>query len=511
MEINNLESEEAVKILIIDDDRASQVTARMNIEELFVRLKPSGLVIKTADTIQSGLHQLTQEPVHIVFLDKDLGKDASGKQITGIDYIKDILAIQPFSQVIMLTGDLSYKEITKAMKAGAHDYLLKSNDPEHADYRTMIIHQAVNRAKEALENMIHENQRSAALYGNYACESPVMQRYDQKIEAMSESPRPILLQGASGIGKGATAMRINEKRKLFKKQIKRRLVNINFASLSDEIAQSDLFGHEANSFTGAGNRSKAGLLDAANGGDIFMDEIGDASPALQLKLLKVVEEGFFTRVGGTVPIRTNACFIFATNKDLKSLVEAGKFRYDLYYRISAFEIEVPPLEERKADLPAIIKGIIRKVLKDLPHKNVAYEEFPEDLVQYLTRDNIPGNIRGIENDVNRIITFSKMDPTGVLDLKDWRKCLGHDFKPSRRVKLDSLELSHLQNLDTNIIKDDFPGLRETLGILERKLFQEAKSKNYTLAQTAEVMKISKAALYQRTKAQDVSFAKGKGD
>ena len=501
-------SEDSVRILIIDDDKASQITARINIQNLFATLKGDELVIKDATSIEAGLRQLSEEPFHIVFLDKDLGKTPHGKPISGIDFIEDILALQPFTQILMLTGDQSYREITKAMKAGAADYLLKSNEPGLSEYRDMVIHQSVKRAKEELETILKEKSKTTGLYSNFVANSPSMQRFDHKIEAMAESPRSVLLLGATGLGKGATARRINELRRKFVAQNKRPFVNVNIGILSDELAQSELFGHEANSFTGAGNRPKAGLIDAAQYGDIFLDEIGDASPEMQLKLLKVVEEGFYKRVGGRVEIKSNARFIFATNKNLKALVEAGKFRADLYHRISAFEIEVPTLEERKSDLEEIIKGILRAVIKDLPHKKVAYEDFPDDLIQYLTRDNIPGNIRGIENDILRLVTLSAKDQSGLLNLKEWRMTLGIDFKHQRKAKnLETIDLAILRNFDTNFLTEDFPGIREVQDLLERKILHEAKAKRLSLSETARLMKISKSALHLRAKTQNFSFAR----
>ena len=501
-------SEDSVRILIIDDDKASQVTARHNIQSLFSNLKDGDLVIKDALSIETGLNRLSEESFHIVFLDKDLGKDKFGKLISGIDYIKDILAIQPLTQIIMLTGDQSYLEITKAMKAGAADYLVKSNETGITEYRNYVIHDKVKKAKAELEAILRDKSKSTGLYSNYVANSPAMQRFDQKIEAVAETPRSVLLLGASGLGKGFAARRINQFRKKLRGQPKRPFVNINIGTISDEMAQNELFGYEGKSFTGADNRARAGLIDAAQYGDIFLDEVGDASPDMQLKLLKVVEEGFFKRVGGRVEIKSNARFIFATNKDIKMLVESGKFRADLYHRIAAFEIEVPSLEERKSDLEDIIKGIIRTVLKDLPLKSVAFEDFPDDLVQYLTRDNIPGNIRGIENDVLRIITLSKKDESGRLNLKDWKMTLGIDFKQQKKSKnLDTIDLAILRNLDTNFLNEDFPGIREIQDLLERKILHEAKAKRMSLSETAKLLRISKSALHLRAKSQNFSFAR----
>jgi DNA-binding NtrC family response regulator len=501
-------SEDSVRILIIDDDKGSQIAARQNIEKLFARLKAGELVIKDALSIEAGLRLLSEESFHIVFLDKDLGKTPWGKPISGIDHIKDILAIQPLTQIIMLTGNQSYFDITKAMKMGASDYLLKSNDEGISDYRDMIIHQAVKRAKDEIEAILKDKSKSTGLYSNYVSSAPAMQRFDQKVEAVAETPRSVLFLGPSGLGKGFGARRINQLRKKLLGQPKRPFVNINIGNISDELAQTELFGYEANSFTGAGDRARAGLIDAAQYGDIFLDEIGDASPEMQLKLLKVVEEGFFKRVGGRTEIKSNARFIFATNKDIKALVEAGKFRADLYHRISAFEIEVPPLEERKSDLEEIIKGIIRSVLKDLPHKRIAYEDFPDDLIQYLTRDNIPGNIRGIENDVLRLITLSRKDESGSLNLKDWRTTLGIDFKQQRKPKhAETIDIAVLRNFDSNLLTEDFPGIREVQDLLERKILHEAKAKRLSLTETARLMKISKSALCLRAKTQNFSFAR----
>ncbi len=331
-----------------------------------------------------------------------------------------------------------------------------------------------------------------------------MQFFDQKLKAVAESSWPLLFLGESGLGKGSAARRVNEYRRSLYKNSERPFININIGTLNDELAQSELFGHEPNAFTGASNKTKPGLLDAASGGDIFLDEIGDASPEMQLKLLKVVEERSYTRVGGRRAIATDARFIFATNKDLKDMVDKGLFRADLYMRISAFELQIPKLTDRKEDLPEIIKHMIKRALKDMPNKRIHFEQFPDDLIDYLTRDHIQGNIRGIENDIVRLITYTQPDTTGQLHLKDWKTILGVEPRIiRRRVPLiinDILDLTTFRCVDTNLLTESSVGLRELRELLEKKIVEEAmKKNNHNLRLAALNLKIAPSHLHSKMK------------
>lgn len=496
---------EQIQILIVDDEEHQRLATRTNCEELFSAFGQKenvAIEITELGSPEDAFDLFSINRFHIILLDKDLG-EINGKKISGMDFIQAFHELQPWAQVIILTADESFIEIAKAIRLGASDYLLKSSDSEYAIYRNTVIVEALKRARlELLE--IKERGKKTDIYSDFACRSPSMQFFDQKLKAVAESSWPILLLGDSGLGKGSAARRINQYRRELFKNPDRPFININIAALNNELAQSELFGHEPNAFTGASNRTKPGLIDAAAGGDIFLDEIGDASLEMQLKLLKVVEEKTYTRVGGRREIATDARFIFATNKNINELVEKGLFRADLYMRISAFELQIPKLSERKEDLPEIIRHMIKRALKDMPNKIIYYEQFPQDLLDYLTRDHIQGNIRGIENDVLRLLTYAQPDSTGQLHLKEWKSILGVEPRIIRKkspvVINETLDLTTFRGIETNLLSESAVGLKDLRDLFEKKLVEEAmKKNNHNLRLAALNLKIASSHLHTKMK------------
>lgn len=492
-----------IAILIVDDQKADRMSSRFECEKIFERFSDSRLILEEAASIEEALEKTSEQTFQLILLDKDLGEDRQGGRISGIDYIAAFKELQPQAQIFMLTGDESYKDIVTALKHGASDYLLKSDSGEKSEYRSEMLRRALTRANEEIEKALTRlPQAKAGIYGEFVCKSPAMRRLDQKLKAIAEGSRPVLLLGATGLGKGAVARRLNHFRSEFLKQGSRPFVNVNIGAMPDALAQSELFGQDAYSFTGSGSKMKPGLLDFAKGGDIFLDEVGDTSPEMQLKLLKVIEERQYLRVGGRQPVQTNARFIFATNKNVQELVQQGKFREDLYMRMQAFEIEIPSLEERKEDLPAIIEVALKNILGDAKHKKLRLSEFPDDLMRYLTRDNIPGNIRGIENDLLRLVSFLPFDEKGYAIMREWKSVLGGGAN-QRRSK-SKISLGDFLSADTELLGQDFPGYKEAQNLFTRKLIEEAlvQAGGYQEV-AASRLKISKATMSQKVKALNI--------
>ena len=503
---NNL-FDKKISILVIDDDNLSRDSARLMCESLFEKIsRDEGvngirLDIVCVESVDEAVVYLTETPVQIIFLDKDLGERADGSHINGIDHIHDLLAIQPFAKILMNTADLSFHEIARAIREGAHDYLMKSSAAGFAEYRETMVMAALKASYDDMKRARDENAKDTGLYANFVCSSPAMQRFEEKLLAMAEGTRPVLFLGATGLGKGAAARRLNQLRAKFLGQKDRPFVQENIGALQESLVQAALFGTEPGSFTDAARKTKFGLLDIANDGDIFLDEIGDTSLETQKKILKVVEEREFMRVGGKVAIKTNARFIFATNKDLKEEIAKGKFREDLYRRISAFEEQIPPLEERKSDLPNIIEGILRNLADEFPSRKCSIEDLPADLLAYLTRDNIPGNIRGIENDLAKIVGLAETDRHGRPDIKSWKKALSmNHFSVGKRGSHSALDLKNLESIESNFLTDDFPGLKEAKALFEKKVLLEAAQKYPSLSAAAHALRISKAGASVKMKA-----------
>ncbi len=494
-----------INILIVDDQPMWQITT----EEICVEILQSLFGDKKskinnvakffmASNIEKAKEILLENEVHLLILDKDLGVDRHKKKISGVDYIQDFKSIQPFCQILMLTADNSVKDIAQAMRNGASDYLFKNNEDGQKEYRFEVIRKALALHKDQVEKTKYLGTQKKGLYSNYVFKSPSMQRFDNRLTAISESARPVLLLGDTGLGKGAVSRRINELTRQYQNQTLREFVQLNIASTEKCLVESILFGTEPGAFTDASRQTKAGLLDLSRDGDIFLDEIGDASIDLQLKLLKVVEEKEFYRVGGNRPIKTNARFIFATNKDISSLITQKLFREDFYMRISIFEESLPPLNERKEDIPDITQGFLEAACADSKNKNISIEDFPEDLMNYFLRDEIPGNIRGIENDIERLVAHTKFDENGRPLLQHWKKALSQQGQNYTK-RISALSVEQLMNAKTNFLGKDFPGLWELTQILEKRVLDEVEAKGLSLEQASKLLKVSINTVWSRKK------------
>lgn len=482
-----------------------QTTTQIMCKEILSTLFPSqespkvSVKFFVASTVEEASFVLRENQIHLFLLDKDLGTDSvTGKRINGVDHIPEFKSLQPLCQILMLTADHSVKDITRAMRNGASDYLFKSSDEEHREHRTEIIRRSLQHYAEQLRFTKQAAPGKIGLYSNYVSKSPAMQRLDNKLHAFGETQRPVLLLGATGLGKGAVARRMNELRRIELNQKHREFVQINIAATEKNMVESILFGTEPGAFTDASKQTKPGLLDAARGGDLFLDEIGDASLDLQLKLLKVVEEKEYYRVGGNKPIKTDARFILATNKDPQTEILAGRFREDFYMRISVFEETLPPLSERKEDIPLIIKGFLEAACAETRNKRIQFEDLPSDLLNYFMRDEIPGNIRGIENDVARLVAHIPIDGYGKAQLQHWRKILGNTSQVgARRSQL--LGTTLLSTAKTNFLDDNFPGLPELREMLERRVLEEVEAKGWNLDKASKVLKVSINTIWARKK------------
>ncbi len=503
----NQQSKTLISILIVDDSMADRTANKIECQRIFKNMNDVELNIQEAATVDLALEKASEMTFHIILLDKDLGIDRENKKISGIDHIQSLKALQPHAQVFMITANEKYEDIVLAMKLGASDYFLKSSDEAKMEYRSVMLKRAFERAQDEINDSLSRlSTKNTSIYSTFVSQAPVMQMLDQKLKAIAESSRPVLILGATGLGKGAVARRINKFRLDFLKQSTRPFVNINIGAMSDSLAQSELFGQDAYSYTGSGSKMKPGLLDMAKGGDIFLDEVGDASAELQLKLLKVIEEKQFIRVGGRQPIQTTARFIFATNKDIRELVRAGKFREDLYMRMQAFEIEIPSLEDRKEDLPAIIESCLRNALSDVKHKTMSISDFPEDLMRYLMRDNIPGNIRGIENDITKLVSFIPVDSNGKPIMREWRSILGAQSGLTRRNRA-KLNLDELLSSDTDFVSLNFPGFKKAQQIFEKKLIEETLDKTGNMVKAAKALKMAKSTLSVKMRQLEIKVPK----
>jgi two-component system response regulator AtoC len=486
----HVDREYKVSVLVVDDEEISRKAAVLLCRENFRDLQSVDLNFAEASSIKDALNKIVETTYHVVLLDRDLGRDEQGNPIDAIKYIPEIHMIQPFTEIIMLTANEEPLEIVKAMQKGAANYLLKNNSPESRAYKCNVIRNALVNAKTKLQQA-RLGKEDRYLDSDYICISPVMNQQKMKLEALAECNRPVLIQGPSGLGKGATARELNKYRAKYLEVDSRPFFNLNIAAMGNDLIQSELFGHEAFAFTGAGNKPKPGYFELANGGDLFLDEIGDATPELQTRLLKVIEEREFQRIGGSKTLKTTARVIFASNKDLKQLVNEGKFKADLYARISTFEIHMPTLEERKEDIPYIIKSLIEKANRENCSRRIPFEQIPQDLMEYLSRPDVPGAIRGIENDIQRIFLFSPKNPDGTVDTANWKTVLGLTIS-ALRPKRSSGRPMTIQDLlqgPTDFLTSEFPGLKEMKDLIEHACLREANIKFRSQTERAKALKV----------------------
>lgn len=371
------------RVLLIDDEARVRTSLKMVLE-------PSYDIFQAADA-QEGLDIFRKEGPDLVLLDVILpGTD-------GLAVLQTLRSESKMTPVIMLTGTKSVKTAVDAMKLGAADYLSKPFDVEE-------LRIVVNRALSSQELEREVKQLRAQVVQRYAFhnligKSPGMQEIYAKIEQVADSRTTVLITGESGTGKElvAKALHYNSARR------ERPFIALNCAALPETLIESELFGHEKGSFTDATAR-RVGQFEMANTGTLFLDEIGDLSAITQAKLLRVLQEREFTRIGGVQPIKVDVRIVTATNKNLDELVRKGLFREDLYYRINVIALYLPPLRERGEDVPLLAKHFLAKRVEEEKRPHI---EFGKEALELLTRYPWPGNVREMENIVEQAFIWSQ--------------------------------------------------------------------------------------------------------
>jgi DNA-binding NtrC family response regulator len=365
------------RVLLVDDEQGIRTSLKMVLE-------PTYEVVE-ASNAEEGLERFRAESPHLVLLDVILpGTD-------GLAVLESMRSEDPRTPVIMLTAAKTVKTAVDAMKLGAADYLNKPFDIE--ELRLIV---ARTLAAEELEREVRLLRAQVVnRYGfhNLIGKSTGMQEIYAKIEQIADTRTTVLITGESGTGKElvARALHYNSSRR------DRPFIALNCAALPETLIESELFGHEKGSFTDATAR-RVGQFELAHGGTLFLDEIGDLSQATQAKLLRVLQEREFTRIGGVQPIKVDVRIITATNKNLEDLLKRKEFREDLYYRINVAALYLPPLRSRKEDIPLLAKHFLAKRLEE---ENRSPQEFSKEALESLTKYHWPGNVRELENVVEQ--------------------------------------------------------------------------------------------------------------
>lgn len=368
------------KVLVIDDDRDIR-------ETMTTLLTMNGYTVLALPDGSSALEEVRKEKFHMIITDLRL------PEMDGIEVIRRVKEIDPDIQCIVITGYATVTTAVEAMKAGAYDYIMK---PFNTAEILILIKRAIEYQNLKNENIqLKKNLETKYKFNNLIGKSEGIHKVCHLIEKVAPSDSTILILGESGTGKELVARTIhfNSYRK------NKPLVPINCGAIPETLLESELFGHEKGAFTGA-SYTRIGRFELADGGTVFLDEIGEMSPTLQVKLLRILQNKEFERVGGTKTIKVDVRIIAATNIDLEQAVGSGKFREDLYYRLNVIPIYIPPLRERTDDIPLLLEHFL-SYFNRTKKRNV--KGFSPEAMKILIEYRWPGNIRELENLVERMV------------------------------------------------------------------------------------------------------------
>jgi DNA-binding NtrC family response regulator len=361
-------------------------------------LSSEGFIVKEAINGLEALKRLEEEDYSLVLLDLKM------PGLNGIETLKKIREFDINLPIIMISAYGSISEAVEAMKLGALDYLIKPFDIEELK---IIVERAIKQYELRVENIYYrEEEEKRFNFDEIIGKSKAIKRVLEMVKSVSVTPATVLITGESGTGKELIARAIHKN----SPGNKNPFVVVNCVAFSSHLLESELFGHEKGAFTGAISK-RIGRFEMAKGGTIFLDEIGEVDPVIQTKLLRFLQEKEFERVGSSKSIKVDVRILSATNLDLKKKAEDNNFRQDLYYRLNVFNIEVPPLRERKEDIPLLVEHFIHKYDKIL---NKKVEEISPPAMELLLNYDYPGNIRELENILERSMIMAKnniMDET----------------------------------------------------------------------------------------------------
>jgi len=373
-------------ILIVDDES----NVRDSLSKWF---REDGYNIGTAENAQTALRQLQEKKWDVILLDiKMPGMD-------GMELQQRIRDTGTDPTIIFITAHASVDTAVQALKAGAFDYITKPVDPDHLSH---LVQNAIKQSSLSDENLkLKEHLTEFFRVDDLIGESATMKKVYELIETVAPTDTTVMIRGESGTGKELIARAIhgNSQRKFFP------IVTVNCGALPEGILESELFGHERGAFTGAQYQRK-GNLELADGGTLFLDEVGNVDTKTQMDLLRVIETKQFSRVGGNQIIKVDFRVICATNKNLEKAVSDGTFREDLYYRLNVFTVVVPPLRERKSDIPIIANYFVKKYAQAM---GKSIHSISPEAMDMLIRYDWPGNVRELENAIERAMVVGKSD------------------------------------------------------------------------------------------------------
>ncbi len=379
------------KVLVVDDDPSAR-------KILQSRLRMLNFEPLVASSGSEGVEQIRREAPWLVLLDLQMPK------MSGIEVLKTLKREGLQTTVIVVTAHATIETAVEAMKQGAYDFITKPVDPKHLE---IVLEKAFERESLREQNRFLQTEIADRL-GEIVTENPAMRSLLELARRAADSNSTILLLGESGTGKEVLARRVHQ----WSSRAQYPFVVVNCVAIPEQLLESELFGHEKGAFTGA-HQLKKGKFEVAERGTVFLDEIGEVPASIQTKLLRVLQDHEFERVGGTRSIKADIRVIAATNCDLERAVKEGRFREDLYYRLNVVPLKLPPLRERKEDVPILIDYFLRRYASELkkPLKRLTQEAL-DCLLDY----RWPGNVRELENVIERAMVLSTNDEISQQDL-----------------------------------------------------------------------------------------------
>ncbi|MGD8367758.1 MAG: sigma-54 dependent transcriptional regulator [Desulfobacterales bacterium] len=383
-------------VLIVEDEDV----ARRNLAHI---LEKEGYTAVSVDDGAKAVKLLKQREFDLVLTDLRM------KKVDGMGVLKTSRDLQPFTEVIIITGYATVRSAVDAMHQGAYDYIAK---PYKIDEVRRTAREAILKRRLRIENrQLRERLERAEEIQPIIGQSEAIVAVVRTIRQISDSDTNVLILGESGTGKELVAKTIHH----LSPRGSKRFVAFNCGSFTEELMAGELFGHERGAFTGA-IQKKSGLVEAAHGGTIFLDEVGDMPLTMQVKLLRVIQEGEFMRVGGTEPIPVDVRFIAATHRDLARDMEEGLFRQDLYYRLNVMSIKLPPLAERPEDISLLAMHFLAKKNQSMG-KDI--QEIDREAMDLLCKYSWPGNVRELENVIERAVALQNGPAIRTGDMPDY--------------------------------------------------------------------------------------------
>ena len=439
------------KILIVDDELIMR-------ESLAGWLERDGHEITTAPSGEEALEILKEARFDILLVDIKM------EGISGLEVLKHVKENDPDVAVVMITAYGSISTAIDAMKNGAYDYLLKPFDPNELG---VLIEKIIRHQAQAMENLyLKEQYKERTRFESMIGQSRPMQEVFDLIQDVAPMNSTVLITGETGTGKGLAAKAIHSN----SPRSEGPFVIVNCGAIPDHLMESELFGHQKGAFTNA-IETKKGRLELAHGGTLFLDEIGEIGMRMQIDLLRVLEDRVFYRVGGTQPIEADFRVIAATNRNLEKAIEEGMFRKDLFYRLNVISFQMPPLRERKEDIPLLTEHFL---LRYSHETNKSIDKISREATDELMLYEWPGNVRELENAIERAVVVGK----------------------ERKIMAEDLPIFNPEAPPPVLVKS----IKEVEKVHIAQILEE---NNWNIARTAKILGINRSTLYTKIKAYDI--------